>query len=1190
MSSSSTTACSRSPSPASPATPESCDNLDSVVTQEDLAAWCHSLSPAGFLIGDESHFGEHVKKREGHALELADIIQEDAMVDSAHSGPESPTAYLSSRSPSVSLPMGIDVADLLIAPRNSISSTKPIPPPLAQIRRDPTVGSQCVVYPPKESCYNLPIMIPSIPEGGTKSRVETQVRLTVDLAHASASSGEPLRYDRVGSWKWLRLPKGTSTKRRSRKEAKVDATVEDTLHLTTEVTCASPPHTRVTCCSSCQGREAKRVARKLAARVRPARSDSESPDDAVIIPGRGKHEDTSNLVQFNCPEVLDFSSGSVVLPLRITCYCRHHREKVGFNVHFTMLDHNGRVVGSGMTRPIMITDDHKSTGVNKAANSSTQTPTNADSPRDDDAVGGTTKRKNTRDGATERSKKRTKPYDGANRGGKIRRKDSISSLQSIPSAVASTSATRAPTRASTPAQALLRGSPLHTIDPEHLTSNSIDSASAEVAAALLSNGFDLSMPSLSNGIGQSLDDIVMPDAQVNIDPSAMTLEELTNQSFLTNDPSDPMSLNLNPSDPLSVSPSISYMLFNNDPPPPISNLPTPKIHRLIPSAGPTYGGIEVTILGANFHPAMQLSCVFGETVSSSTQRWSENTLVCLLPPSLSAGVVPVWFDGIAKEDDGSPPCLFTYTDETDRALMELALQVVGLKMTGKIEDARNIAMRIVTGPDTNQGTIEPSSSMQMSTSPGSSFDIRQLLLARAGDSGDFETLILDFLALLDVPMTVSTSSLEGAISQTTGSGQTLLHLATILNFSKVVEFLISHEIDIDARDNNGFTALHFAASLRHVESARLLLEANVDTDIVNAVGKTAAEVAPAGFFDRLYPDSSSTWSTEDSVEEEAAWADEEVSADDEEPVKPPPRRRPERGNSYRRERLSRRPSEADLKKADPDSAPPPPADIKKAKEAAGIVDEKQAMASWMDMVQRTFAQLQHPQGMIPHIPNLPLPQFPHLPGMPAWGALPQMPAVFPVVVPMSALPIPGLPASWARWGEKRPGQDQADGENADEEHDTKTTQWLAIPGAQEWRATWEKWLAMAMASARPSGEGDAPPAYTPRDEDAATESRDAKSSEASMSVVVPQPSTSVERAQPRRVEYQDVPVPEQEVKAYEYRPTKKQSRRTRKKQDCMLFFFWIPILFIGFIWAFFSAMRVGFHALRAVSFSAALHV
>ena len=69
---------------------------------------------------------------------------------------------------------------------------------------------------------SLSIMIPSIPEGGTKSRVETQVRVTVDLAYASATLGElPSQYDRVGSWKWLRLPKGTATKKRTRKEGKI---------------------------------------------------------------------------------------------------------------------------------------------------------------------------------------------------------------------------------------------------------------------------------------------------------------------------------------------------------------------------------------------------------------------------------------------------------------------------------------------------------------------------------------------------------------------------------------------------------------------------------------------------------------------------------------------------------------------------------------------------------------------------------------------------------------------------------------------------------------------------------------------------------------------------------------------------------------------------------------------------------
>ena len=388
-----------------------------------------------------------------------------------------------------------------------------------------------------------------------------------------------------------------------------------------------------------------------------------------MIPGRGKHEDNSNLVQFNCPEVLDFASGSVILPLRITCYCRHHREKIGFNVHFTMWDHTGRVVGSGMTRPIMITDDHKSTGVNKAASGS-QTPASIlDSPQpDNESVNGTIKRKNAT-GTSDRAKKRTKPYDGANR--KVRKRDSVSSLQSIPSAVQSTSATRAPTRASTPADTLVipRSSPLHSIKPEQFSAEPVDQASAEVAAALLSSGFDLGLPPLPQDVTQAMDDIIMPDvSQLNVDPSSLNMEDFTNPSFLNNDPS------LALADPNSLSPvagpNISYMLFNNDPPPPITNLPPPKIHRLIPSSGPTYGGIEVTVLGANFHPSIQLNCVFGDTAASSTQRWSENTLVCVLPPRAAPGVVAVWFEGFPKmeEHTNSPPSLFTYSDESDRAL------------------------------------------------------------------------------------------------------------------------------------------------------------------------------------------------------------------------------------------------------------------------------------------------------------------------------------------------------------------------------------------------------------------------------------------------------------------------------------------------------------------------------------------
>src|SRR4051794_40741299 len=97
------------------------------------------------------------------------------------------------------------------------------------------------------------------------------------------------------------------------------------------------------------------------------------------------------------------------------------------------------------------------------------------------------------------------------------------------------------------------------------------------------------------------------------------------------------------------------------------------------------------------------------------------------------------------------------TDLDSCCRMELALQVVGLKMTGKIEDARSVAVRIVGNTcDSGSGTgVDSGNIMQLSsaTTPSTSFstrDIRPLLLSRARDSPDFESLIVDFLSILDV--------------------------------------------------------------------------------------------------------------------------------------------------------------------------------------------------------------------------------------------------------------------------------------------------------------------------------------------------------------------------------------------------------------------------------------------------------
>ncbi|KAG7150839.1 Protein MGA2 like protein [Verticillium longisporum] len=55
-------------------------------------------------------------------------------------------------------------------------------------------------------------------------------------------------------------------------------------------------------------------------------------------------------------------------PMRIACYCRHHAEKMGFRVVFTIKDWQDRVVAQEMSHSIMITDDHKTHPVPQTLN------------------------------------------------------------------------------------------------------------------------------------------------------------------------------------------------------------------------------------------------------------------------------------------------------------------------------------------------------------------------------------------------------------------------------------------------------------------------------------------------------------------------------------------------------------------------------------------------------------------------------------------------------------------------------------------------------------------------------------------------------------------------------------------------------------------------------------------------------
>ena len=255
----------------------------------------------------------------------------------------------------------------------------------------------------------------------------------------------------------------------------------------------------------------------------------------------------------------------------------------------------------------------------------------------------------------------------------------------------------------------------------------------------------------------------------------------------------------------------------------------PTIQRIIPAQGPIRGGIEVTLLGFNFRPNLQVK--FGANQALATHCWSETTIVTYLPPATLPGQVLVSFEGV----DSTPFMantqlqVFTYTDDTDRQLIELALQIVGLKMNGKLEDAKNIAKRIV-GTDNktksespmNNNAAAPSHAAVTEILGKDWFDSAQKA-AQALTKSDlsFEEMLVTLLSLVDLPnCPIVIPNWQLCNKQ----GQALLHLASMKNYSSLIKFLIAHGCKVDIQDNQGLTPLFFASLGGHRELIKTFVQ------------------------------------------------------------------------------------------------------------------------------------------------------------------------------------------------------------------------------------------------------------------------------------------------------------------------------------------------------------------------------
>ncbi|CAM9014505.1 unnamed protein product [Wickerhamomyces anomalus] len=268
-----------------------------------------------------------------------------------------------------------------------------------------------------------------------------------------------------------------------------------------------------------------------------------------------------------------------------------------------------------------------------------------------------------------------------------------------------------------------------------------------------------------------------------------------------------------------------------------STLPT--IQRIIPSQGPLRGGVEVTLLGSNFRQGLTVK--FGINKALSTHCWSDSTIVTYLPPASQPGQVIVSFEENNTQQELSPnkssdnlnTAIFTYLDDSDRQLIELALQIVGLKMNGKLEDARNIARKII-GSDANASNGGGSNGSETSNVNvnGNSFNNLQ--------SYTDEELVSQVINLLPSNPNWSLCTQEG---------QTLLHLSCLKGYYKLVSLLIRKGARVDSRDVNGFTPLHFASLAGDRNSIELLINCKANLSAKSNNGSTPEDVADSNVLD-----------------------------------------------------------------------------------------------------------------------------------------------------------------------------------------------------------------------------------------------------------------------------------------------------------------------------------------------------
>ena len=242
---------------------------------------------------------------------------------------------------------------------SDVSAARPsaMPPPMPRPSTSASLGDDDEL-PSWESSGALPfaasrpeapaqLLVLGLPHRGARSRVETQFQIELQLvrpkpgvgfqpsssyisADGSLAPDTTSKVDPVADFAHMRLPTFAALKRLSKKDFRQPTEPSATLYADVHAVKASAPDEHILACSACIERERKRGQRRKDSRRRPHQDVDEAA--MAVDPHEGPEEriEGRKAIVTNCGQYLDIDNGAVILPARLTCYCRHHSERHGF--------------------------------------------------------------------------------------------------------------------------------------------------------------------------------------------------------------------------------------------------------------------------------------------------------------------------------------------------------------------------------------------------------------------------------------------------------------------------------------------------------------------------------------------------------------------------------------------------------------------------------------------------------------------------------------------------------------------------------------------------------------------------------------------------------------------------------------------------------------------------------------------